>query len=87
MVILLAAFVAVNALLFCAMGWDKSCAIRGAWRVPEKVLFALAVCGGAAGGVLAMQLFRHKTQHWHFKYGFPALAAVQLLALAGAAVR
>ena len=44
-----------------------------------------AAAGGALGGVLAMQLFRHKTLHRRFSIGMPAMLAVQLLL--GAAVQ
>ena len=27
--------------------------------------------------VLGMWIFRHKTRHWYFKYGLPALALFQ----------
>ena len=47
-------------------GADKARAKRGAWRIPEKVLLLLSFFGGAAGGTLAMVLFRHKTRHWYF---------------------
>ena len=52
---------------------------------PERVLLGWAAAGGALGGVLAMQLFRHKTLHRHFSVGMPVMLAVQLLL--GAAVQ
>ncbi|WP_036121634.1 DUF1294 domain-containing protein, partial [Lysinibacillus sphaericus] len=30
------------------------------------------------GGVLGMYLFRHKTRHNRFAFGFPLLAAIQI---------
>ena len=48
-------------------GWDKSQAQRGAWRVPENVLHALALIGGVLGCWAGMFLFRHKTQKSEFK--------------------
>ena len=32
-----------------------------------------------------MRLFRHKTRHWYFRWGFPLLLALQLAALGWAA--
>jgi uncharacterized membrane protein YsdA (DUF1294 family) len=29
-----------------------------------------------------MQVFRHKTKHWYFKYGMPAILILQLIAAA-----
>lgn len=73
---------AVNLLLFALMGIDKYKAKQGLWRIPEKTLFGLAIAGGSIGGILGMRVFRHKTQHNSFKYGFPAILVAQL-ALAG----
>ena len=52
------------------------------WRVPEKTLFLLAIVGGSVGALLGMWTFHHKTRHWYFRYGIPAILVVQL-ALAG----
>lgn len=46
----------------CFYGADKRAAIKGRWRVPERVLLSLSFFGGAAGGILGMLLFRHKTK-------------------------
>ena len=69
---------AVNLVLFALMGIDKWKAIKGKWRIPEKTLFGLAIAGGSIGGIAGMQLFRHKTKHASFKYGFPAILIAQL---------
>ena len=76
---------AVNVLLFALMGIDKYKAKRGLWRIPEKTLFLTAALGGSIGGILGMRLFRHKTRHNSFKFGFPAILIAQL-ALAGGLV-
>ena len=34
--------------------------------------------GGSVGGILGMQLFRHKTKHKTFTVGFPAILVCQL---------
>ncbi|KGR83268.1 DUF1294 domain-containing protein [Lysinibacillus odysseyi] len=57
---------------------DKQKAIKKEWRIAEKTLFTLAITGGAIGGVLGMYLFRHKTKHNTFAFGFPLLAAIQV---------
>lgn len=74
-------FIAVmSALLFILVGADKSKARAGARRIPEKTLFLCALLGGAAGGWLGMYVFRHKTKHWYFVLGFPALTALHIAA-------
>lgn len=65
-------------LLFAMMGIDKALAKRGAWRVPEKTLFLLALLGGALGGIIGMYFFRHKTRHTSFKAGLPMLLIVNI---------
>ena len=65
---------------FLAMGIDKGKAKAGRWRIPEKTLFGIAFLGGGAGVWLGMNLFRHKTKHWYFKYGIPAIALIEFIA-------
>lgn len=68
----------VNIVSFAMMGIDKSKAIRGAWRIPEASLFLAAIIGGSIGSILGMEFFRHKTRHWYFKYGMPAILFLQI---------
>lgn len=68
----------LSVLGFLLMGYDKLQAKRGRRRVPEKSLFSVALLGGAAGAVLGMYLFHHKTRHWYFKWGLPAILLFQL---------
>ncbi len=77
----------VNFSAFLLMGLDKSRARRGAWRISEKALFLPALLGGAAGGLLGMHLFHHKTRHWYFRLGFPALLLLQLALAAWSAAQ
>lgn len=72
--------IAVNVLAFSLMGIDKSKARRGAWRIPEKVLFLSAVIGGSVGALLGMFAFRHKTKHLRFVLGLPVILLFQLIA-------
>ena len=65
--------VVINIIGFAVMGIDKKRAIRGAWRISEASLFTAALLGGALGCTLGMHRFRHKTMHWYFKYGMPAI--------------
>ena len=80
---LLLYIVVASVLGFLLMGMDKRKAKRGQWRIPEKTLFLVALLGGAIGSTLGMNVFRHKTKHWYFKFGFPALAMLQIVLLAG----
>ena len=70
-----------NLIGFIIMGVDKKRAIRGAWRISEASLFLTALLGGSIGCILGMQHFRHKTKHWYFKYGMPAILILQITAI------
>lgn len=73
------AYIAVVSLILCILMYiDKKRAIRKEWRIKENTLFTLAILGGALGGVLGMYLFRHKTKHNLFAFGFPLLAAIHV---------
>ena len=64
-------------LTFSVCGADKFAAQRQKRRVPEKVLFLLSILGGSVGMYLGMFTFRHKTKHWYFVIGIPAIILVQ----------
>lgn len=55
-----------SVMAFLNFAWDKRRAERDRRRVPERVLLAWSVCGGAPGAILAMVAFRHKTRKFSF---------------------
>jgi len=69
---------AINAVTFIIYGIDKLKAKKGMWRTSEATLLLLAAAGGSIGALLAMQIFRHKTQHKKFVYGIPVIIALQV---------
>lgn len=56
----------INVVAFVIFGIDKSKARRGKWRIPESTLILFSIIGGAAGSLLGMLLFHHKTRHGKF---------------------
>lgn len=70
----------LNLAAFAAMGVDKRRAKRGDWRIRERTLFLLALFGGSLGAMAGMWLFRHKTRHWYFVVGMPAILILQIAA-------
>ncbi len=74
-------FVILNILGLALMGIDKWKARKGAFRIPEATLFIIALIGGSVGSILGMYLFRHKTRHWYFVFGMPAILLLQLAAV------
>lgn len=80
MIILAVALVAVyNLVVFCIYGYDKRCAIKDKWRVPEKVLIGLAFLGGSVGAYLGMTVFRHKTKHTKFTVLVPLALLIHIV--------
>ena len=77
--VVLTYLIIVNLIAFFLYGIDKGKAKRGKWRISEKTLIGIAVIGGSIGAVLGMQVFRHKTRHWYFRYGLPAILVFQVV--------
>ncbi len=70
---------AVNITAFALFGADKRKARRNAWRISEKALFLSAVLGGSLGAMVGMRVFHHKTKHWYFVFGIPAILVLQII--------
>jgi len=75
-------FLTLSILTFLLFGYDKNAARMGQWRIPEKVLLGLSLLGEAAGGLLGMLSFRHKTRKNYFWIILIAAACVHLFLLA-----
>lgn len=73
--------VIINLTAFAIFGIDKKRAKQGQWRIPEKTLFLSAILGGSIGAILGMYIFHHKTKHWYFQFGIPAIMIVQIAAV------
>ena len=87
-ILIIAAIVLVvmNIAAYVLMGVDKKRAKAGAWRIPEKTLFLLTGLFGGLGGTLGMLMLRHKTKHWYFRLGFPAMLIAQVILLVAGAI-
>jgi uncharacterized membrane protein YsdA (DUF1294 family) len=81
-----AVLLVMNVAAYALMAIDKRRAKKGQWRIPEKTLFLATALFGGLGGTLGMFMLRHKTRHWYFRLGFPALLAVQVALIAAALV-
>ena len=78
LLILLIYLLVINIIGFLLMGIDKYKAKKRAFRIPEATLFTIALIGGSLGSTLGMFIFHHKTRHWYFLYGMPAILILQL---------
>jgi uncharacterized membrane protein YsdA (DUF1294 family) len=75
----------INIASFGLFGYDKHCAQKVCtnfliqqqklWRVPEATLCLSAAMGGWAGGLIAMQKFKHKTKKKSFQVQYFAACA------------
>ncbi len=62
--------------------YDKKAAKK--WtkhRVPEKVLFLLAISGGSVAEYLTMLKIRHKTKQKRFMIGLPIIILLQVVSI------
>jgi uncharacterized membrane protein YsdA (DUF1294 family) len=78
----------INLVTFFVFGLDKWKAKRkqtheATRRVPEKTLFLLSALGGSVGALLGMKIWHHKTLHKSFRFGIPAILAVQIFICMG----
>ena len=74
---------AVNLAALLLFGLDKLLAVRRRRRIPEAALLTWCFLCGSLGGLLGMEVFRHKTnprRHPAFVWGVPAMLLAQLAA-------
>lgn len=69
--------IAVNLLDFFCFWLDKQKAKTNQWRISEKTLLGIAICGGSLGAICGMRIFRHKTRHAKFTVGLPVILLIQ----------
>ena len=67
----------INMMGFVLMGLDKWKAKHKKWLIAERTLFLVGIVGGSPGCWLGMYIFRHKTKHWQFVVGMPAILVIQ----------
>ena len=74
--------IGINLVGFLLMDIEKGRAKLGQWRIRERTLFLVALLGGSVGSLTGMFLFRHKTKHFSFLVGMPAILLIQIALLA-----
>ena len=75
-------FAVISLITIIATVYDKKAAKK--WtknRIPEKVLFLLAILGGSVAEYLTMLKIRHKTKHKRFMIGLPIIVVLQVVAI------
>jgi uncharacterized membrane protein YsdA (DUF1294 family) len=71
----------INVISFVVRGWDKRQAVGQKWRISERRLLELCAVGWWLGGLLGMQLFRHKTVKGTFLYWFYGIVVVWIVGI------
>lgn len=71
-------FVVMNLIGLSMMAIDKIRAMERRFRIPESVLFIVAILGGSAGCIAGMYIFRHKKRKIKFRYGLPLILILQI---------
>lgn len=74
-------FITINLIGFFIMWLDKRKAKKGAWRIPEKILFIITALGGGIGTIAGMYTFHHKTQKIQFVIGFPLITILEVITI------
>lgn len=72
-------FFLINIVTFVTFWIDKNFAQNNKSRIQESTLVLMSALGGAAGGLAAMYLFRHKTKHAKFFLGLPAFLLIHFI--------
>ncbi len=75
-------FLLINIISYVVMTLDKKRAKKEKKRIPENVLFTLAILGGGLGAIVSMKRHAHKTKKKSFTIGMPITAALNVIALA-----
>lgn len=63
-------YLTTSLLSFLVYAYDKLAASSRGWRIPERTLLLLDLISGWPGGLLAQQLFRHKTRKQGYQFLF-----------------
>jgi uncharacterized membrane protein YsdA (DUF1294 family) len=71
--------IVINFIGFIIMGRDKRKAQRNEYRIKERTLWQVAILGGSIGAYMGMKVYRHKTKHKVFAFGFPMLVMLHSL--------
>lgn len=68
----------INTINFVLFKTDKKRARNREWRIPESTLLLVSILGGTIGGILGMNVFRHKTKKLTFTIGMPLLLVLNI---------
>lgn len=70
--------IVINLITILFFGLDKLEAKMNHERTSERKLWFLCLIGGSLGGLLAMNIFRHKTKKISFQVGLAIILMIQV---------
>jgi uncharacterized membrane protein YsdA (DUF1294 family)/cold shock CspA family protein len=73
------AYVLMSGVTFLAYGLDKSAAQNDQWRTGEGTLLGLGLLCGWPGGLVAQEMFRHKTKKQPFRTVFWVTVVINIV--------
>ena len=71
--------VSISVVALLVYGLDKRLARKQRTRVPESILYGLALSGGVAGALAGMVVFRHKTSKRSFRWTLGGLLFLEAM--------
>ena len=71
----------INVITFILFSLDKKRAKSRQWRIPESTLLFGWLLGGDVGGLIGMQIFKHKTKKMKFVIGMPIILVFNIMIL------
>ena len=74
-------YAGMSLLAFALYAGDKSAARNGRWRTKENSLHLVDVLGGWPGGLVAQDLFRHKSKKGEFQAMFWTTVVINLVGM------
>ncbi len=77
-IILILYLIFINFMGIATMASDKIRAMERRFRIPEAVLFTVAIIGGSIGCIVGMFLFHHKIRMAKFRFGLPLILVLQI---------
>jgi uncharacterized membrane protein YsdA (DUF1294 family) len=74
----ISAFIGINIGALVVMGLDKTFARANTARVPEVLLYVIALVGGSPGILAGIHIFKHKTRKAAFQFTLLIVCALQV---------
>ncbi len=69
----------INVVNFVLFGVDKKRARKREWRIPESALLFISLLGGALGGIIGMNFYKHKTKKMKFTIAMPIILILNII--------